>query len=487
MQRTVDVVGARTLMPNSALATLVALTPDDAGVEYVYCDENLEELDSGMSCDLVGITGFTLHARRIGEISAIFRARGIPVALGGTFATLTPEEAAPLADHLFVGEAELTWPAFLRDWAAGEARPVYRQESHIDMKLSPPPDWSMVRGKDYLYFTVQTSRGCPHNCDFCNSVRLVGRKYRHKTVSQTMTEIRNAHAMGAETVFFSEDNFFVNKVFTRELLAEITRWNTSQERPISFSCQATVALGADEETVKAMSDARFSAVFLGVESLRKECLDEVNKGRLARYDVMQTVTTLNRYAILPFIGLIVGFDNDDESTFEEMERFLTDTGSPLASISVLNAPEGTRLYERMAQQGRIDEGFAGVWHFSTNIVPEAMSLEELLSRHRDLFTRLYQPSTFARRAWQWLDQVEYLTPLYSGSKRDWSKMRRAVRIFRYFLFHRSGEMRRMFFKVLRKGWKKNPRLVKKVFTVMSQFPHYYEFCNRASWHESVSE
>ena len=485
MGDSVKTLGARALMPNSALATLMALTPRETNVEYAYCDENVSPLDPDMDCDLVAITGFTLHAPRLRELSAHFRSRGIPVALGGAFATLTPHEARPLADHLFIGEAELTWPCFLRDWADGRPQPLYEQTTHVDMSLSPPPDWSFIRGKDYLYFTVQTSRGCPNKCDFCNAVQLVGRRYRHKSVDQMITEIENASRMGAETVFFSEDNFFVNREFTRELLKEMIRWNTRQERPLSFSCQASVTIGADIKIVKLMADAKFSVVFLGVESLRKECLEEVNKGQLARFGARETVTNLSKHGIIPFIGLIVGFDHDDAETFPELESFLEETGSPIASLSVLNAPEDTPLYARLKQANRIREEFGGTWHFSTNIVPASMLLHDLLMRHRTLFRSLYAPDAFERRTMTWLSRVEYQTTLYEKSRTNWSKLWKAQRISRYFLTHPSGQVRRMFLRILYRTWKVNPRMLKKAFTLLSQFPHYYHFSHDATWYDAA--
>jgi radical SAM superfamily enzyme YgiQ (UPF0313 family) len=481
MQRAVDLVGAKTLMPNSALATLVALAPRELPIEFRYCDDNLADYDPQMECDLVAITGFTLHLSRIQEISAAFRARGIPVALGGAFASLTPDQARPLADHLFIGEAEHTWPEFLQDWLQDDPKDLYHQETHIDMANSPAPDWSFVDGQDYLYFTVQTSRGCPFNCDFCNSVQLVGRKYRHKSIDQIMTEVKKAYAMGAETIFFSDDNFFVKKEFSSALLDALIEWNTSLERPISFSCQITVAVGHDEELVKRMADARFSAAFVGVESLRKECLDEVNKGHLGRFDAYQSITTLGRYGIIPFIGLIVGFDHDNAGTFENLRKFLDETGSPFASISILNAPENTRLYNRMKEAGRIDEAFTGVWHFSTNIIPVGMPLQTLLTSHRKLFSDLYEPENFEHRALAWLTGVEYVSDLYTNSKTNWKKMLRVVHIFRHFALHSDKRGRKLLFNLVRKTWKQNPRLLKKVFTIISQYPHYRAFSHDASW------
>jgi radical SAM superfamily enzyme YgiQ (UPF0313 family) len=478
MKSSVKAMGAKTQMPNIALATLAALTPDDVDIEYHYCDENVAPVKFRRNYDLVAITGYRLHGDRIREISSRFRSMGIPVALGGPFATLFPEMAREMADYLFLGEAEYTWPRFLREWTGGEANDLYEQKEFVDMKDSPVPDWSLVREKDYLYYCVQTSRGCPHNCDFCDIHRLLGRRYRTKTIEQVVAELKNAHRAGAETVFFSEDNFFVNRNYTIELLNAIIEWNTSLERPLSFSTQATIAVGKDEEILKLLADARFSVVFLGVETVRKKCLDEINKGHLFKYNPYESVSAISRYGILPFIGLIVGFDNDDLNTFDELHDFLRVTASPIASISILNAPENTALHERIKKQGRLIEEYKGIWHFSTNIEPVAMTMEELLTNHQKLFRELYDPENFEERTMQWITNISYISDLYINSKFNFSKLQKFFFIMKFYLFHEPKSVRQMFFRILKKTWKLNPRLIRRAITVFSQYCHFYDFSHR---------
>jgi radical SAM superfamily enzyme YgiQ (UPF0313 family) len=369
----------------------------------------------------------------------------------------------------------------LRELAEGRARPRYEQPEPVEMTESPPPDWRHIQGRDYLYMTVQTSRGCPNRCDFCDAVQLVGRKHRTKPLDRVMEEIENAHRAGAETIFFSDDNFHVNPRYTKELLGRVIAWNTSIPHPIQFSCQTSLMITDDEEVLRLMADARFAAVFLGVESLREKCLKEVNKGQLYRADLSQRIRTMSSYGLLPFIGLIVGFDSDTPETFDEIRRFLDETGSPIASLSVLNAPEGTPLYHRMSEQGRIDDRFAGVWHFSTNIVPEAWSQEELLSKHRELFQLLYEPEQFEPRAIRWLEGVRYFTPLYTKKRRAWSNLIKILHILRHYLLRVPPPVRSQFFSILRKTWKIDPRLVRKAITIMTQYCHYYEFVNRGAF------
>ncbi len=481
MHGTVAAVGARSLMPSPALATLVALTPADLDLEYVYCDEHLEAVDTEMPCDLLALTGFSLHGDRLKQISRAFQRRGVPIALGGPMATSDPGGSRPLCDHLFIGEAEYTWPRFLREWLAGKGADTYAQDEAVDLDHSPAPDWRFVNGMDHLYMTVQASRGCPNKCDFCAAQKMVGARHRVKSIDQIMAEIEAVRLSGAEVIFFSEDNFYVRPSFTKELLRRIIEYNTGLDNPVQFSCQATVRITDDDEVLRLLADARFAVIFLGVESIRKECLEEVSKGHLYRTDLAERIRRLSSYGLLPFIGMMVGFDHDDAETFNEIEAFLEETGSPLCSISLLTAPDGTPLHERMAAAGRIGAPFTGRWHFSTNIKPLEGSVEELMARHRELFTRLYQPEAFERRTRRWLDGVSYFSDLYNQkrrSSRGWGKLGHVVR---HYTLRAPFPLRLQFFRLLYRTLRADPRLARKAITVLTQYCHYYSFVSNAGW------
>lgn len=481
MRGALDIVGKhKALMQNSALLTLIALTPDDVDVEYRYCDENIAPVDWAMACDLVAITGYTLQFGRMGEISRRFRARGIPVAAGGVYATIDPEGVGKIADHLFIGEAEYTWPVFLRDWTRGRPEAVYRQETFVDMADSPPPDLSPIRSKDYHYFSLQTSRGCPNHCDFCDVIRVSGRKWRSKSIDRIMVELKTAQAWGAETVFFSDDNFVVNRKFTVSLLKEIIAWNRTLSSPLSFSTQATVMIGEDDELVKLLADARFSVIFLGLETINRECLYEVNKGQMARYDPFQVIPRLSRHGIVPFLGLIVGFDHDTPAVFQEIEDFLDKTASPIASISILNAPNHTPLYDRMKAEGRINEDFRGFWHRSTNIIPRNLTPEQLYDGQKALFKRIYEPEHFERRMIGWLKNVAYRSDLYSTRRKNFFRIFMIIRILRHFMFRVPPAVTTMFWNVLKAAWKIDPRLISRAASILVQYWHYYDFSRKES-------
>jgi radical SAM superfamily enzyme YgiQ (UPF0313 family) len=479
MQGTADILGAKTLMPNSALATLMALTPDDVNIEYVLYDENVSKIDFDFECDLVAITGATLHAERIHELCKIFREKGRPVALGGTYASIEADICKDLADYHFIGEAEYTWPRFLRQWVNGKAEKVYVQAEYVDMKGSPAPDWSLINANDYVNISVQSSRGCPHQCDFCDVIQYAGRRYRTKTVDQILVEVRNAHKIGARTIFFSDDNFLGNKQFTRELLSRLIEWNVAQTRPLSFSTQITLQVADDENLLKMFSDCRFSVLFLGVETVREASLKEVHKTQNLQYDMHERIKRISRFGIVPFIGLIVGFDNDDYSVFDELYSFIKDTNSPIVGISLLNAPKYTPLYERLKKEGRLTgDDFSGEWQLYTNIIPKQMSRDELIRLYWDLFRKIYEPEFFETRLEEWLKNIEYFNIAYNNKKADSKQLLFGYRVFKHFIFNENSKVRALFFRSMKKTRRINPKLMRRFFSLITQYSHFYHFVNR---------
>lgn len=294
-----------------------------------------------------------------------------------------------------------------------------------------------------------------------------------------MQELQNAHDIGARTVFFSDDNFLGNKAFTKELLASVIEWNIQQSRPLSFSTQITVQVADDDELLKMFADARFSLLFLGVETVRKESLAEVHKSQNVEKDLFARIRNISRFGIVPFIGLIVGFDNDDEGVFAELENFLIATDSPIAGIGLLNAPRHTTLYKRLKEEGRLTENnFAGEWQLQTNIIPKQMSIETLSSLYWGLFQKIYQPELFEKRMLQWLQNVEYFSEIYVNKKADPRQLLFGIRIFSHFMVNEDRHVRALFFRMLKKTWQLNPKLVRRFFTVITQYSHFHGFVNR---------
>ncbi|MDR4499228.1 MAG: B12-binding domain-containing radical SAM protein [Candidatus Scalindua sp.] len=476
LQGVVDIMGSRTLMPNAALATLIALTDDDIDVEYILCDENVSDIDWNMPCDLVAITGGTIHEKRIRELCFTFKEKGKQIALGGSFASINHNQCDGLADYLFIGEAEYLWPMFLRQWMENRAKPVYIHETFINMKDSPAPDWSLINAGDYTNINIQTSRGCPHRCDFCDVIQYVGNRYRTKSIEQVLTEVKNAHEIGARYVFFSDDNFLGNKRFTKELLSALIEWNNLQARPLSFSTQITINVADDDDLLRMFADAGFYVLFIGVETVRKESLEEIHKGHNVKYDIAERIKRISRYGIVPFIGLIVGFDNDDITIFEDLYQFIENTSSPIAGISLLNAPKKTPLYERLKKEGRLmGDDFSGEWQLFTNVIPKNMSYEVLIKCYWELFRKIYEPDLFEKRLKKWLENVEYFPEHSSNKKCNIKHMYNFLMTVKYIAFEIDSAMRNFFVKNIAWTLRKNPRLIKTTLALLTYYSHFYDF------------
>ena len=384
------------MFPNLALPTVAGLTPP--GHEVVLCDENVEPIDFDTDADLVGVTGFAVHKRRILEIVDAFRRRGKLVAAGGPFATLCPEELRGKVDVLFVGEAEYTWPRFLEDCERGAWQTEYRQDDKPSMLDSPLPRFDLLRVRRYRSMAIQFARGCPYSCEFCDIIVMYGRRPRTKSVAQVLAEVEAIHALGIANIFVVDDNFIGNKKEAKALLAALAEWQRTHGFPIEFMTEVSLNVAQDDELLALMKQAHFTTVFVGIESPRAASLQESNKTQNTREDIVTSVHRIQAAGIEVMAGMIVGFDSDDPSIFEEQFRFIQQARIPISMTGMLNALPKTPLHARLKQAGRLIAESVGDQFVFTNIVPGGMSSIELYEGYRRLLRRLYGYRAYRSRA-----------------------------------------------------------------------------------------
>src|SRR5207248_5290739 len=270
--------------------TLAALAPKEFHVSV--CDENAgERVDYDTPAGIVGITGYLLQKSAAFAHAAEFRRRGKTVVLGGPMANLLPEVCRPHCDVLFEGEAEYTWPRFLREYAAGRHADRYAEAEKIHLPDSPPPRLELLRRR-YAHGIVQCTRGCPFSCEFCDIIVVFGRKMRFKPVEQVLREVQAWHRAGAPVVFFADDNFVGHRAYAKDLLRALARWNARQARPLAFYTQASIDMVRDEELLRLLRDANFNEVFVGIETPRKASLAETRKTQNEKVDLVDAVHTL---------------------------------------------------------------------------------------------------------------------------------------------------------------------------------------------------
>jgi radical SAM superfamily enzyme YgiQ (UPF0313 family) len=383
------------LLPNLSMPTLAGLTPREH--EVVLVDENLESIDFDASADIIGVTGYIVHKKRMLEIVQEFHKRGRFVAVGGPYASLCPEDFRGRCDALFVGEAEETWTQFLQDFAAGQPKAEYEAKEKPDMSLAPCPRFDLLRTDRYQAMTVQFGRGCPFRCEFCDIIVVYGRRPRNKSVEQLLAEIEECHRLGVRQIFVADDNFIANKPLAKTLLRALGQWGRERGYPISFGTELSVNVAQDDELLALMRDANMTTVFLGIESPRKSSLEETKKNQNVRGDLVEQVHHIQSFGVQVQAGMIVGFDNDDPSIFEEQLRFIQAARIPLIMMGMLQAFPKTPLYNRVRAEGRLlSEALAHSLGFS-NIDPAGMTRLELYRGYRWLLGQIYSNENFGAR------------------------------------------------------------------------------------------
>lgn len=389
-------IGRRCLFPNLSMPTIAGLTP--RGHEVVLCDENVEDIDFEVDADVIGVTGYIIHRERILEIVREFRRRGRFVVVGGPFASLCPEEVRGACDVLFVDESEETWPRFLRDFESGAWKSEYRPLEKPDLTTSPTPRFDLLRTDRYHCMTIQFARGCPFNCEFCDIIVLYGRRPRAKTPAQVLAEIRECHRLGANQIFIVDDNFIGNRKLAKELLREIARWGRENDYPMDFQTEVSLNVAQDQELLELLRAAHFTTVFIGIESPRRESLAETRKTQNMRGDILESIRKVQSYGIQVQAGMIVGFDADDVSIFEEQLRFIQEARIPVSMTGMLQALPKTPLHQRVSREGRLVSETSGDQFALSNIIPKRMSRLELYRGYRALTQKLYTFRNFRARA-----------------------------------------------------------------------------------------
>src|SRR4051794_12975272 len=415
------IAGKKSNMPVLALPVLAGLTPPEH--EVVLIDENIEPIDFDAleSFDIVGMTGMTVQRDRMREILLELRARGVFTVVGGPWVSVVEDAFPGLVDVLFVGEAEESWPRFLRDWARGEHQARYEQAEKTDMTKVPLPRYDLVNFREYAIGCVQPSRGCPFQCEFCDIIVIFGRRPRIKTPEMVVSEIDAQHRLGVRVIFLVDDNFIGNKKVAKVILRAIIEWQQQHGFPLAFFTEASLDLAEDDELMRLMAEAGMVAVFIGVESPDEEALRETKKFQNVRGGIIERIGKVQAHGLEVYAGMIVGFDTDDETVFDRQYEFLKKARIVGAMAGMLSAIPKTPLYARLEAEGRLNNAAADDPNISTNVIPLRMSVESLRDGWLDLMVRLYDAESYFER----FDAlfIEGRLPL-ANAKMDWLRKHR---------------------------------------------------------------
>jgi len=391
-------IAKKAAQPPLGLITVASLLP--VAWEKRLVDVNVQLLkDKDIRwADYVFIGGMEIQRESFTEIVKRCKNLGKPVIGGGPMCTVTPEDFTEV-DHLVLGESEITLPLFLRDLKAGKPKRIYTSDEYPDITRTPVPQFKLLNINRYATMDIQYSRGCPFNCDFCSVTALFGHKPRVKSTHQFLIELEAIYETGWRgSVFIVDDNFIGNKkILKTELLPELEEWMKARNNPFTFSTEVSINLADDQELAELMNKAGFRMVFIGIETPDEACLMECGKKQNSNRNLVDSVKILQRNGLEVSGGFIVGFDHDQHSIFDRQIGFIQSSGIVNAMVGLLNAPVGTKLFERMNKENRIIQNMTGSnTDGSLNFEPK-MDKNRLIQGYRKILTTIYSPKSYYQR------------------------------------------------------------------------------------------
>ncbi len=363
-----DVVAFK--FPLLSTSVLAGLTASRHEVKII--DESISQVDFDEEFDLVAITAITPLAPRGYEIADQFRKKAKKVVMGGIHASWLPEEAKKHSDSVVIGEADEIWPEILEDAEKGELKPSYRQQERTDLRRLPIPRRDLFPPKGYLFHNlIQTTRGCPYDCEFCSVTALHGKSYRMRPIPEVEKEIESLTRSKAY-IFFVDDNLFGNLSHVKELLTMLSHHR------LRWVSQGPIHIAENEDLVALMAGAGCHGLFIGFESLREENLSLMGKG-INRVEVYEKgIRKLHEAGIGIYASFVFGYDFDDVSVFDEFLDFAERNRIEGAFLPILTPFPGTRIYRRLKEEGRILTEDWSKYDMATVVFqPKRMTVEEL--------------------------------------------------------------------------------------------------------------
>jgi radical SAM superfamily enzyme YgiQ (UPF0313 family) len=397
--------GKRSAFPPLGLLTVSAMLPRSWERRLIDLEVGpLKDSDIDWA-DMIFLTAMLVQKDSLRSVVARCKARGKRVVIGGPYVT-TNTESLPDADHIFLGEAETTLPEFIQDLERGEAKRLYQAAERPALSTAPVPDFGLADLRRYSAMSVQYSRGCPFQCEFCDIIEIYGRIPRTKSIEQMITELDALRATGWHgTVFIVDDNFIGNKRNVKKLLPALAEWQERNGRPFEFLTEASVNLADDDDLLEGMRRAGFDRVFLGIETPVEESLLEAQKKQNIKVSLLDSVRKIQSYGMEVMAGFIVGFDTDPEDIFERQINFIRESAIPLAMVGLLTALPDTQLWRRLKREGRLLAESAGNnTSFDLNFVPK-MDSARLIAGYQSVLQTIYRPSEYYQRALECLKRV----------------------------------------------------------------------------------
>ncbi|MDD5018060.1 MAG: DUF4070 domain-containing protein [Eubacteriales bacterium] len=396
-------ISKKAVYPPLGLLTVAAMLPENW--EKKLIDMNVAPLQESdlVWADLVFISAMSVQCESVNRIITACKKAGVGIVAGGPLFTACHEKFDSV-DFLVLNEAEATLSLFLEDLDKGCPKHLYTSDEWPDISKTPGPLWELIDMKKYSAMNIQYSRGCPFNCEFCDIVVLFGHKPRLKSTKQVIDELQALYDFGwRDSVFFVDDNFIGNgEKLKKEVLPAIIGWSEQNGYPFSFHTEASINLSDDIVLMQLMVKAGFDMVFIGIESPHEESLAECNKYQNKGRNLIECVDKIQKQGLEVQGGFILGFDNDPDSIFDTLIWFLQHSGIIVAMVGLLNAPRGTKLFQRLKKEKRIISDFSGDnTDFSMNFKPK-MEYNKLIKGYSKVVETIYSPKYYYKRIMQYL-------------------------------------------------------------------------------------
>ena len=378
-------------LPSLGLLTLAGMTPDRVKVEYIEIADikNVDKLPN--SFDLVAISTYSAQIFEAYELSERYRKKGIKTVIGGPHVTSLPEEAKEHCDSVVIGEGEPTWLELLNDCQKGDLKSFYTSfDKKFDLKDAPMPKFELLNPEKYNRLTIQTSRGCPHHCEFCAASILISKKYKQKPANKIIQEIKAIKKIWKNPfIEFADDNTFVDKKYWIDLLKEL------KQEDIRWFTETDISVAENDELLDLMRESGCQQVLIGLESPSKKGLDGLelsSNWKMKQLDKYRyAIDKIQSHGITVNGCFILGLDGQDKEIFDEVWKFVQESGLYEVQITVMTAFPGTPLYKRLTREKRVvKEGdWAKCTLFDVNFKPENMFIPELEKGFRDLAEKVY--------------------------------------------------------------------------------------------------
>jgi radical SAM superfamily enzyme YgiQ (UPF0313 family) len=402
----------RASLPPLGLLTLASMLPEEW--EKRLIDLNVRKLRARdlAWADCAFVSAMTVQRETARQVISRCKEAGVTVVAGGPI-FISEHEQFEEVDHFVLNEAELTLPPFLEDLERGCTKRVYEASEFPDLRQTPVPMWELADLGRYATMCIQFSRGCPFDCEFCNITAMLGHRPRTKSAEQIIAELDSLYEVGWRgSVFFVDDNFIGNKkVLKAELLPALIEWRR-RRAGLTFNTEVSINLADDEPLMHMMVEAGFNQVFVGIETPNDDSLVECSKKQNTNRDMVADVKRMQRAGLQVQGGFIVGFDSDTPSIFQRQIDFIQKSGIVTAMVGLLQAPPGTRLYERLKQEGRLLSKMSGDnVDGTTNIIPR-MDPEVLRQGYKSIMEHIYSPAHYYERVKTFLR--EYKPPKFKS-------------------------------------------------------------------------